>query len=132
MEARDGVEALEVLNRRSIDALISDIFMPGMDGYRLCREIRKSANANAGMAIVLYTATYSSGVRLPTRRHGRSGFLLIKPAPIADIISAVNEARKKSRHRQQSSAVMFDDSYVLEQYNVALVHKLEHRNNESA
>lgn len=130
MEARDGMEALEVLNRQSVDALISDIFMPRMDGYRLCREIRKSANANAGMAIVLYTATYSSASDRQLADTVGADFFLIKPAPIADIISAVNEARKKSRQRQQSSAVRFDESYVLEQYNAALVHKLEHRNNE--
>jgi signal transduction histidine kinase len=130
MEARDGVEALEVLNRGSVDALISDILMPRMDGYRLCREIRRSGNANAGVPIVLYTATYSSASDRQLAETVGADFFLIKPAPIADILSAVNEAQSKSRQRQKSSAETSDDSYVLEQYSVALVRKLEDRNGE--
>ena len=41
-EAADGVAALAVLEREKIDAVISDILMPGMDGYRLCFELRQS------------------------------------------------------------------------------------------
>lgn len=130
IEARDGVEALEVLKRGSVDALISDILMPRMDGYRLCREIRKSANANAGVPIVLYTATYSSASDRQLAETVGADFFLIKPAPIADILSAVDEAQSKSRQRQGSAGVTADDSYVLEQYNVALVRKLEDRNKE--
>ena len=130
MEAHDGVEALEVLNQRPVDALISDILMPRMDGYRLCREIRKSANANAGVPIVLYTATYSSASDRQLAETVGADVFLIKPAPIADILSAVNEAQSKSRQRKESSAVPSDESYVLEQYSVALVRKLEDRNTE--
>jgi CheY-like chemotaxis protein len=34
--ANDGSEALAVLAKETVDAVISDIFMPNMDGYRLC------------------------------------------------------------------------------------------------
>src|SRR3989442_7043952 len=39
-EAADGVEALQLLAREKVDAVVSDILMPRMDGYRLCHEIR--------------------------------------------------------------------------------------------
>ena len=41
--AVDGLEALELLRREPVDAVISDILMPRMDGYRLCYELRKDA-----------------------------------------------------------------------------------------
>ena len=41
-EAEDGVEALEKLEHERADAIISDILMPRMDGYRFCQEVRKS------------------------------------------------------------------------------------------
>jgi len=41
MEAKDGVEALNMLKQNDIDAILIDIEMPRMDGYTLAQEIRK-------------------------------------------------------------------------------------------
>ncbi|GAB6044522.1 response regulator [Caminibacter profundus] len=41
MEAKDGVEALNMLKQNDIDAMLIDIEMPRMDGYTLAQEIRK-------------------------------------------------------------------------------------------
>jgi putative two-component system response regulator len=40
-QARDGVEALEVLRRRNCQMVISDWGMPNLDGLELCGRIRK-------------------------------------------------------------------------------------------
>jgi lactoylglutathione lyase len=58
-EANDGVDALAVLERQRVDAVISDILMPRMDGYRLCHEIRKHARLR-DLPIIIHTATYLS------------------------------------------------------------------------
>ncbi len=41
-EARDGVEALELLYRQEPDVLLLDIVMPNMDGADLLRELRRN------------------------------------------------------------------------------------------
>jgi two-component system chemotaxis sensor kinase CheA len=41
LEAKDGMEALEVLKKNDVDAMLIDIEMPRMDGYTLAQEIRK-------------------------------------------------------------------------------------------
>ena len=41
IEAKDGVEALDLLKRNDVDAMLIDIEMPRMDGYTLAQEIRK-------------------------------------------------------------------------------------------
>src|ERR1044071_3195760 len=41
LEADNGATALAVLEQRRVDAVISDILMPEMDGFRLCYKIRK-------------------------------------------------------------------------------------------
>ncbi len=41
IEAKDGMEALNLLKQNNVDAMLIDIEMPRMDGYTLAQEIRK-------------------------------------------------------------------------------------------
>lgn len=41
ISAKNGVEALEILNNIRPDLILLDIEMPGMDGFSVCKEIRK-------------------------------------------------------------------------------------------
>ena len=40
-EASNGVEALDILANEQIDLLVTDIFMPFMDGFRFWKKRRK-------------------------------------------------------------------------------------------
>ncbi|MBD5513428.1 MAG: response regulator [Lachnospiraceae bacterium] len=44
MECDDGRTALEILKKRKVDVMITDIIMPGMDGIRLVQEMQKLAH----------------------------------------------------------------------------------------
>lgn len=44
--AYDGQEALEAINDKRPTLVITDIVMPNMDGYQLCRTIKNDANLN--------------------------------------------------------------------------------------
>src|SRR6476620_7331269 len=59
VEAGDGIEALVALNREPVDAIISDILMPRMDGYRLCYEVRASEKF-CHLPFIIYSNTYTS------------------------------------------------------------------------
>ena len=39
--AEDGVKALELLRRKSYHLILLDVMLPGMDGFAVCRKIRK-------------------------------------------------------------------------------------------
>lgn len=41
LEAGDGELGLQLLERHAADVVVSDIFMPGMDGIQMLRQIRK-------------------------------------------------------------------------------------------
>lgn len=44
VEAADGMEALRLLKQEKIDLAILDIMMPGLDGYRVLRNVREESN----------------------------------------------------------------------------------------
>src|ERR1700730_9238279 len=96
LEATDGIEALRILASEKVDAVLSDILMPRMDGYRLCHEIRTSVRLR-DMPIVIYTSTYTtlSDENL-ARRVGADRFLR-KPAPFETILAALREAIAMTR-----------------------------------
>src|SRR5450759_3499119 len=58
-EAHDGVDALALLEHQRVDAVISDILMPRMDGYRLCHERLTHARLH-DLPVILYTSPYAA------------------------------------------------------------------------
>lgn len=54
-EARNGMEALSVLQEQEVAAIISDVMMPCMDGFELCRKV-KSTLMTCHIPVLLLTA----------------------------------------------------------------------------
>lgn len=50
--ASNGAEALELFNKNKIDIIVLDIMMPVMDGWTVCKKIRKTSN----IPIIMLTA----------------------------------------------------------------------------
>jgi signal transduction histidine kinase len=130
-EAADGVEALQILARETVDAVISDILMPNMDGFRLCHEIRKSERLHA-LPFIIYTATYTSPDDMKLAQTVGADKYLTKPAPAADVLNALRELMDKKTARPAPSGPAVEETYVLQQYSQALVNKLEEKNAELA
>lgn len=63
--AKNGLEALELLDREHIDLVVLDIMMPGMDGYELTESLREAGN---NLPILMVSAK-----QLPKDKH--RGFL---------------------------------------------------------
>ena len=57
--AKDGLEALEHVQRSSPDLVIVDVDLPRIDGFEVCRRI-KSSEATRHIAVLMMTAGYIS------------------------------------------------------------------------
>ncbi|MDD1728807.1 MAG: response regulator, partial [Methanospirillum sp.] len=58
VSAENGLEVLEILKTEWVDALISDILMPGMDGFQLCRTIKEDPELKK-IPFIFYSASYT-------------------------------------------------------------------------
>jgi CheY-like chemotaxis protein len=55
----DGIEAIAMLRSNKVDAIVSDIRMPRMDGFTFCREVRKDPRFRQ-LPFVFYSYTFTS------------------------------------------------------------------------
>jgi class 3 adenylate cyclase len=74
LTALDGEAALEHVRAGRPDIVVSDILMPGMDGYELCRRLRADA-AFALLPVVLVTSLDAQKERIKGLEVGADDFL---------------------------------------------------------
>lgn len=76
-QAEDGVAALEKLQERKPDLVITDINMPRLDGFGLISAIR-AEDRLAGMPILVLTTESSEEKKAQARAAGATGWI-VKP-----------------------------------------------------
>lgn len=91
--AKDGVEALDILDRQHIDLIVLDIMMPNMDGYELTKILRE---ANYNLPILMVTAK-------ETPSDKKKGFILgtddymVKPVDEEEMILRIAALLRRSQ-----------------------------------
>ena len=73
--ARDGEEALELIDKREFDALILDMNMPGMPGTDVARMYRLMRDGRKRMPIIMFSADATREAREESLASGADDFL---------------------------------------------------------
>ena len=89
-EAENGLQALQKIAARPPDVILLDLMMPKMNGFEVCRHLRKDAKT-AHLPILLITALSERGDRLLGIQAGANAFLN-KPIDGQDVILRVGNA----------------------------------------
>jgi twitching motility two-component system response regulator PilG len=97
LEARDGKQGLEQARLHRPSLVISDVRMPGMDGFELCAAIRADRELH-GTPIVLLTSLNDDASRRKGRLVGASAFLT-KPVSVDELRRTVSEILKLPTRR---------------------------------
>ena len=84
LQAYDALEALEIIRGNEIDAVISDVTMPGMSGLELLREIKRFKQE---LPVIIMSGRPGTGLAHKAMQDGALGFLA---KPIDDkMLSAI-------------------------------------------
>lgn len=90
--AGDGESALELFARRDFDAVLLDVLMPGLDGYGVCRAIRRES----AVPILFLTALGGEDQALQGYALGCDDYVT-KPFSLAVLRARVNSLLRRSR-----------------------------------
>lgn len=93
LEAYDGLSGLEVLRRETVDCILLDIMMPGMDGLTFYKTIREEERAWPIPPIIAVTA-YSRMLRDDQRRLLGEIPILDKPFEFSVLLGLIRERIK--------------------------------------
>lgn len=86
--AGDGALALAALDERPADLVISDLLMPGMDGFTFCRELRRRKDGEE-VPLIVTSAVYRDAVVMRKLRVEVDAEFFTKPFQVAELIAAV-------------------------------------------
>ena len=90
-EAINGMQALDIIDKKYIDLAITDIMMPEMDGYELIRELRE---AKYSIPILVITAKSSLDDKKEGYRLGADDYM-VKPIDIEELPLKVKALLKR-------------------------------------
>lgn len=112
ISAYDGETALEKMRTNAVDVVLLDIMLPGMDGYEVCREIRK----NSDVYIIMLSAKGEELDRIIGLEVGADDYVS-KPFSPREVTIRIKKAMKRLHPKQETKKfavgdlTVFPDSY---------------------
>lgn len=116
-EATNGVEALDVMDQKYVDLIISDIMMKEMDGYELTKSLR---DANYTIPILLVTAK-------STIADKKEGFLLgaddymVKPIDMEELLLRVKVLLKRANSANETKLII--GNMIIDYKQMSIIYK---------
>jgi signal transduction histidine kinase/ligand-binding sensor domain-containing protein/DNA-binding response OmpR family regulator len=100
VEAADGLQGLELARHVLPDLVLSDIMMPGLDGYALCRALKEDPETDF-IPVILLTARAASEDRMAGLREEADAYLT-KPFQVEELTIQIDNLialRRRLRER---------------------------------
>ena len=88
--SHDGDEAVAKFNALKPDLILLDIMLPGMDGWQICREIRKKSN----VPIIMITAKGETIDKVIGLELGADDYI-VKPFDAKEVIARINAITRR-------------------------------------
>src|SRR5688572_12387649 len=99
----DGQEALEKLHQCRPDVVLADIFMPGLDGYALCRYIKDNKRFE-GVPVILLVGSFEPFDEAEAKRAGADDVVTKPFQSIRDLVNRVGSLVSHEHAARQETA----------------------------
>lgn len=108
IEATDGKQGLNLFRTNQVDIVILDVMLPEIDGWTVCREIRRISN----VPIILLTARGEEYDKLFGFELGADDYI-VKPFSPKELIARVKALRRRSELKNNNSASYFQIGEIM-------------------
>ena len=98
--ANDGKQAVELFNREQPDLVLLDIMLPKMDGWQVCKEIRKTSNR----PIIMLTAKGELFDKILGLELGADDYI-IKPFEAKEVIARIHAVLRRTSTSEEKEKV---------------------------
>lgn len=112
-DAKDGIEALEIMQKNVIDLAIFDVMMPRLDGFNLLRKVRQTSN----IPVIFLTARGDDMDKVLGLGIGADDYL-VKPFSMVELLARVGAQLRRTR--EYSSSHKLEASSKLEYGSLCL------------
>jgi len=96
-EAANGAEALAILQRQSVDVILTDVMMPDMDGLTL---LQRAKELDPTQVVIMMTGFADKDVVLQALRENADDFLT-KPLNLLQLKTTISKALDKKRLKEE-------------------------------
>ena len=100
VSASTGEEGLELIQNNEFDIVLLDVMLPGIDGFTMCRRIRKTMD----VPIIFLTAKTSEEDRLYGYEIGCDDYVC-KPFSFAELFAKVNVLLKRANKTNEGNII---------------------------
>ena len=117
-EAGSGEEALEIYDNdfEGFDIALLDISMPGMDGFALCKELRKRSDT---LGIIMLTARTQEMDKISGLMLGADDYIT-KPFSPTELLARVDSLYRRVEMQNKKSAPVQNDDITLGEFTLNL------------
>ncbi|SEK10626.1 DNA-binding response regulator, OmpR family, contains REC and winged-helix (wHTH) domain [Paenibacillus polymyxa] len=113
--ARDGLEALEQVNREQIDVMVLDVMMPNMDGIEACMKIRETEH----FPIIMLSAKGQDMDKITGLSVGADDYVT-KPFSPLELVARIKSQLRRVRKYTHSSPIL-EHEMVLDELSINTV-----------
>lgn len=112
LTAEDGLKARELLQQHVVDLIISDIMMPGIDGFEFC-QLLKSDVDYCHIPLILLTSKNTFNAHIQGLEVGADAYVQKPFSPEFLQLQVANLLRNRSKIREHFASSPFEDTRVL-------------------
>lgn len=106
----NGTEALKIVKLEKPDLVLLDVMLPGIDGYDVCKEIRKDNNIS-NIPIIMITAKSEELDKILGLELGADDYIT-KPFSVRELLARVKAVLRRTTIQPMDKSYRFDNIIV--------------------